>query len=172
MKATTSSAESPSKPARDEARRYGGHKEAISSKYAAIREQQTRQSSSNPNPPDNIPSTKVSLLNPRNSQPTNTTSTDPSPPKLASTWASMKSGFQSLKANIAAKKYIPLRQQTPVPNDLPRLSSSDSLDEIFQRLKRPSLDRSNGNGDEDEMDIWVLGLSMMDPNWQDIQFDV
>ncbi|KAM7523775.1 hypothetical protein LguiA_013677 [Lonicera macranthoides] len=152
MKATTSSAESPSKPPRDEARRYSGHKEAISSKYAAIREQQTRQSSSNPNPPDNIPSAKVSLLNPHNSQPTNTTSTGPSP-KLASTWASMKSGFQSFKANIAAKKYIPLRQQTPVPNVLPRLSSSDSLDEIFQRLKRPSLDRSNSNGDEDEMDI-------------------
>lgn len=66
----------------------------------------------------------------------------------------MKSGFQSIKANIEAKRFLPLRQNQEVKLIVLHLSSSnsESLDEIFQRLKRPSVDHSaedeNENGAE------------------------
>jgi hypothetical protein len=70
---------------------------------------------------------------------------------LASTWASMKTGFQSFKANVGAKKFLPLRQiqETKLVS---RISSSESLDEIFQRLKRPSGDNRRSSSDDDDED--------------------
>ncbi|KAK2981430.1 hypothetical protein RJ640_004044 [Escallonia rubra] len=140
--------ESSSKPLRDEVRKYGGSKEGISSKYAAIREQSKQ--ASNMKPVENIASTKVSLLNSGNTESSNTTGLPTS--SLASRWASMKSGFQSFKANIGAKKFIPLRQVQD-SKLLSRVSSSDSLDEIFQRLKRPALEHGNNSDVDDETDI-------------------
>ncbi|MBA0688516.1 hypothetical protein Goari_006296 [Gossypium aridum] len=56
--------------------------------------------------------------------------------------------IESHSANIEAKRFLPLRQNQEVKLIVPHLSSSnsESLDEIFQRLKRPSVDHS----DEDE----------------------
>ncbi|KAK3042951.1 hypothetical protein RJ639_001027 [Escallonia herrerae] len=140
--------ESSSKPLRDEVRKYGGSKEAISSKYAAIKEQSKQ--ASNMKPVENIASTKVSLLSSGNTESSNTTGLPTS--SLASRWASMKSGFQSFKANVGAKKFIPLRQVQD-SKLLSRVSSSDSLDEIFQRLKRPALEHGNNSDVDDETDI-------------------
>ncbi|MBA0834027.1 hypothetical protein Goarm_006423, partial [Gossypium armourianum] len=55
---------------------------------------------------------------------------------------------ESHSANVEAKRFLPLRQNQEVILIVPHLSSSnsESLDEIFQRLKRPSVDHS----DEDE----------------------
>ncbi|CAH1427770.1 unnamed protein product [Lactuca virosa] len=103
--------------------RHQRSREAITSKYAAIREQ-TRQTS-NHNINNNISSTKVSLLD------ANTITGSPSSSKLSSTWSSMKSGLQNWKLNINSKQYIPLLQVDDSK------SSSDSLDEIFNKLKRP-----------------------------------
>ncbi|KAL6993178.1 hypothetical protein U1Q18_011296 [Sarracenia purpurea var. burkii] len=134
---------SSSKPLKDEVHRYGGSREAISNKYAVIREQ-SRQTS-NMKPVDNIASTKVSLLQGGNSESPNS--------GLASKWASLKSGFQSFKSNMEAKKFLPVRQVQDTKL-LSRGSSSESLDEIFQRLKRPSLEhRNNSNEDEDGTEI-------------------
>ncbi|KAK3020150.1 hypothetical protein RJ639_005283 [Escallonia herrerae] len=140
--------ESSSKPLRDEVRKYGGSKEAISSKYAAIREQSKQ--AANMKPVENIASAKVSLLNSGNTESSNTTGLPTS--SLASRWASMKSGFQSFKANIGAKKFIPLREVQD-SKLLSHVSSSDSLDEIFQRLKRPALEHGNNSDVDDETDI-------------------
>lgn len=142
----------PSKSLKEESRRYSSSKEAITNKYAAIREQ-SRQTSFNTNPVEKniIASTKVSLLDAAN--PDNTT--EGSPTGLASKWESMKNGFQNFKANIAAKKFIPLRQVQETV-DLSRGSSSESLDDIFQRLKRPSLDHvgyADEDEDEDDMEV-------------------
>ncbi|KAL5755343.1 hypothetical protein ACOSP7_023563 [Xanthoceras sorbifolium] len=151
MKAATNSVTNgikgnPSKPSKEEARKYGTSREAISNKYAAIREQNRHASSTKP-VEQSIASTKVSLLDTANSQSSNTTAGPSS--GLASKWESMKTGFQSFKANIGAKKFIPLRQ-TQEPKLVSRVNSSESLDEIFQRLKRPSGDSETyGNGDED-----------------------
>ncbi|XP_012840823.1 PREDICTED: LOW QUALITY PROTEIN: LMBR1 domain-containing protein 2 homolog A-like [Erythranthe guttata] len=137
---------SSSKPSsKDETQRYSGSKEAISSKYAAIRE----QSKSSSKPTESISSAKVSLLDSSNPQSSNN-SPAAGPSGLASKWAaSMKQGFQNFKANVEAKKFLPLRQVEDTKM-LSRVSSSESLDEIFQRLKRPSVEEHVPSSDDDE----------------------
>ncbi|KAF3970788.1 hypothetical protein CMV_005539 [Castanea mollissima] len=163
MKATTGLIhdgmhEIPSKSLKEEARRYSSSKEVISNKYAAIREQSRQKGSSNIEPlGKNIASAKVSLLDAGNLRSGNITGGPSS--GLASTWESMKTGFQSFKTNIGAKKFIPLRQ-TQETKLVSRDSSSESLDEIFQRLKRPSTDhRSSGDEDEHEIEVKNSGPS-------------
>ncbi|KAK7857295.1 lmbr1 domain-containing protein 2 like protein a [Quercus suber] len=163
MKATTGLThdcmhEIPSKSLKEEARRYSSSKEVISNKYAAIREQSRQKGSSNIEPVGkNIASAKVSLLDAGNLRSGNITGGPSS--GLASTWESMKTGFQSFKTNIGAKKFIPLRQ-TQETKLVSRDSSSESLDEIFQRLKRPSTDhRSSGDEDEHEIEVKNSGPS-------------
>lgn len=140
-------------PTKDDTQRYSGSKEAISSKYAAMREQS--KSASNTKPVESIASAKVSLLDASNSQLPN----NGVPSGLASKWASMKQGFQTFKANIEAKKFLPLRQVEETKL-LSRVSSSESLDEIFQKLKRPAQDHgrtSDEDEDEDDHEIKVSG---------------
>ncbi|KAL5556483.1 hypothetical protein UlMin_038719 [Ulmus minor] len=150
MKSTTSLINegvkgSPSKLSKEE-RKFGSSREAISNKYAAKREQ-SKQASSNMKPAEpSIASAKVSLLNAGNPQSSNSSGSTPS--GLASKWESMKTGFQSFKANVGAKKFLPLRQ-IQENKLISRVSSSESLDEIFQRLKRPSGDHTSYS-DEDE----------------------
>ncbi|KAL5538170.1 hypothetical protein UlMin_045548 [Ulmus minor] len=150
MKSTTSLINegvkgSPSKLSKEE-RKFGSSREAISNKYAAKREQ-SKQASSNMKPAEpSIASAKVSLLDAGNPQSSNSAGSTPS--GLASKWESMKTGFQSFKANVGAKKFLPLRQ-IQENKLISRVSSSESLDEIFQRLKRPSGDHTSYS-DEDE----------------------
>ncbi|XP_027179011.1 LMBR1 domain-containing protein 2 homolog A [Coffea eugenioides] len=158
MKVTTDVIEddlkgSSSKPLKEEARsKYGGSKEAISSKYASMRE----QSKQIPNQKlaENMASAKVSLLDAGSSKSGGSSGIKSG---LTSRWASMKAGFQTFKANMESKKFLPLRQvqETQI---LSRASSSESLDDIFQRLKRPSAEHGN-HSDEDEagMEIRVDG---------------
>ncbi|KAE7998022.1 hypothetical protein FH972_002601 [Carpinus fangiana] len=138
---------SPSKSLNEEARRYSSSKEVISNKYTAFREKSRQKALSDMEPVGkNIASAKVSLLDAGNARSGNTTG-GPSA-GLASTWANVKTGFQSFKANVGAKKFLPLRQMQETKL-VSRDSSSESLDEIFQRLKRPSAD-NRGSSDEDE----------------------
>lgn len=70
----------------------------------------------------------------------NTTSTSQS--RVTATWETMKTGFQSIKTNIEAKKFLYLRESDE--NNLkesPEASKTESLDEIFDNLKRPARDR-------------------------------
>ncbi|KAJ7945435.1 LMBR1 domain-containing protein 2-like A [Quillaja saponaria] len=129
-----------SKSLKEEARRYGSSREAISNKYAAIREQSGQASKLKP-VEKNITSAKVSLLDGGNTHYGGPSS------GLASTWQSMKTGFQSFKSNIGAKKFLPLRQLQD-SDAISRVSSSESLDDIFQRLKRPSLDQETYSDDD------------------------
>lgn len=106
-------------------------------RYAALRAQPSAQET-NQNLTENTADSK------------NTTRMGP-PSGVAMTWESMKNGFQKFKSNIEAKKFLPLRQ---VQQDAKhsRGSSSESLDEIFERLKRP-MDHRNFDEDEDDEDI-------------------
>ncbi|KAL2254441.1 UNVERIFIED_CONTAM: LMBR1 domain-containing protein 2 A [Sesamum indicum] len=54
---------------------------------------------------------------------------------IASTWESMKIGFRNLKSSVNANKFIPLSQDDDSLYSS-RLSSSESLDEIFMRINR------------------------------------
>ncbi|XP_027334110.1 LMBR1 domain-containing protein 2 homolog A isoform X2 [Abrus precatorius] len=126
-----------SKTSREDTSRYGSSREAISNKYAAIREQ-------------GGPASKLKAEEKKSADSVldegNTSSTDSarvSSSGLVSTWQTMKTGFQNFKVNIGAKKFLPLRQIQE--NNISHDSSSESLDEIFLRLKRPSLDQTNYN---------------------------
>ncbi|KAK1302061.1 hypothetical protein QJS10_CPB12g01177 [Acorus calamus] len=122
--------------------RYSSSREAIANKYATVREQQGRQSSNaNGLKEKNISPATVSLLEVGSSQ----------KPFLASKWDNMKTNFQSLRANIGSRKFLPLSQSQEVKLHT-RASSSDSLDEIFQRLKRPSNDQRSDYDFDDEDD--------------------
>ncbi|KAL9461049.1 hypothetical protein AB3S75_004111 [Citrus x aurantiifolia] len=151
MKATTSLVNdgmkgSTSKPSKEDARKYSTSREAISNKYAGMRELSRQTSSAKP-VEQNIASTKVSLLDTGKSS--NETTGGPSS-VLASKWESMKTSFRSFRANMGAKRLLPLHQNKDA-GLVSRADSSDSesLDEIFQRLKRPSLQHENF-ADEDD----------------------
>lgn len=57
-----------------------------------------------------------------------------------STWESVKNGFLSFKSNIEARRFIPLRQG---PEAMHSHASPESLDEIFERIKKPSADSTH-----------------------------
>ncbi|XP_052882150.1 uncharacterized protein LOC108475757 isoform X2 [Gossypium arboreum] len=74
----------------------------------------------------------------------------PTSEKLSSKWESMKSGLVNFKSILEVKNYLPLRQTEE--NTLSSIaSSSESLDDIFQRLKRPTLDLRDYGADNDRM---------------------
>ncbi|KAL7206041.1 hypothetical protein ACSBR2_018873 [Camellia fascicularis] len=138
MKATTSLIEDGqrgySKPPQGEAQ-HQTTRESIGRKYTAIRTQPSKE-------PTNLNATSSDASKSQNT-------TTGSSSGVASTWESMKSGFQNFKSNIGAKKFLPLRQVQDT--DHSQGSSSESLDEIFQKLKRPTGDhRSYGADDYDD----------------------
>ncbi|CAH9133589.1 unnamed protein product [Cuscuta epithymum] len=132
---------SSSRLSKTEVRRYSyGSKEAITNKFAASLKEQSN------------PSAKVSLLDTGPPDPIGKGSSG-----LAARWASMKAGLQNFKINMEAKRFTPLRQVSDfIPlrqsqDATARLSSSESLDEIFQKLKRPPPDYECPV-DEDDLD--------------------
>ncbi|KAM3694584.1 hypothetical protein ACJW31_07G068600 [Castanea mollissima] len=76
--------------------------------------------------------------------------TEGSSSRFASKWEAMKTGFQNLKSNIVAKRFIPLRQSQETKID--HVSSSESLDEIFERLKQPTMNRRGYYNDDNDDD--------------------
>ncbi|TYJ44034.1 hypothetical protein E1A91_A03G193600v1 [Gossypium mustelinum] len=74
----------------------------------------------------------------------------PTSEKLSLKWESMMSGLVNFKSILEVKNYLPLRQTEE--NTLSSIaSSSESLDDIFQRLKRPTLDLRDYGADNDRM---------------------
>ncbi|CAA7034709.1 unnamed protein product [Microthlaspi erraticum] len=160
---SSSSYDIDSSSSKDEmSRKYGSAREAITNKYAAIREQQSRNSPSTVTKPETMASAKVSLLETDVSGPSNGDggggpSGEPSS-RLASTWRNMKLGIQSFKENVATKKFLPLRQgpeTAPMTSTSTRVTTSStpqSLDEIFQRLKNRSVEHGHYLDDDDDVD--------------------
>ncbi|CAN7024034.1 unnamed protein product [Brassica rapa subsp. trilocularis] len=143
----------------DISRRYGSAREAITNKYAAIREQQNRYSPSPVSKSENMASAKVSLLETDSSGRSNGEGgggSGESSSRLASTWRNMKLGIQSFKENVATKKFLPLRQgpesTTATSTRVMNPSRPQSLDDIFQRLKNRSVEHGHYLDDDDEVD--------------------
>ncbi|KAK9713087.1 hypothetical protein RND81_06G001900 [Saponaria officinalis] len=136
----------PSKKLKPEAQQYSENREVISNKYSAMREQSRKTSGGKPSE-NIIASTKVSLLNTGSSS----SASEPVGPSsgLSTTWQTMKSGFQNFKTTLGSKKFLPLPQSQETKL-LSHTSSSESLDDIFQRLKRPSMDNVAAYSDDDE----------------------
>lgn len=66
---------------------------------------------------------------------------------LSSTWRSMQTGFRNFKSNMESKGFIPLNQVQDAGHS--RASSTDSLDEIFDKIKRPTSESPNYDSDDD-----------------------
>ncbi|XP_057417002.1 uncharacterized protein LOC130711419 isoform X2 [Lotus japonicus] len=128
-----------SKTSKAETRRHSSSREAISNKYSAIR-QQNRLASKLKADEENLESAKVSLLDQGNTYTGNSGGSS----SLVSTWQAMKTGFKSFKANVGDKGFLPMRQTQEYKSSGVSSSESESLDDIFQRLKRPSSDQSQG----------------------------
>lgn len=105
-----------------EAAQPGSSRESIGKKYTALRTKTSNQERD------------VDSIDNRSTKAAFSQSNEPSS-QVASTWESVKTGFQKLKSNIDAKKFVPLRQIHEATHS--RVSSSESLDEIFERIKRP-----------------------------------
>ncbi|KAL3538680.1 hypothetical protein ACH5RR_002046 [Cinchona calisaya] len=132
-----------SRPLNSEAQ-LDSSREGISGKYAAIRGHQIKEERDLTQKEKNSHSVLL-----HDSEPSLNLKVQPSS-GLASTWQSVKTGFRSFKSNIEAKKFIPLRQVQDTNHS--RVSSSESLDEIFERIKRPTLDHRNYGSDDDPED--------------------
>ncbi|XP_058087280.1 uncharacterized protein LOC131234427 isoform X2 [Magnolia sinica] len=149
-----------SKPSKEVGRKYGNSRETIGNKYATIREQQGRFSSTAAMAAKtNVPSTKVALLDASNSPDRYNSGNVMGGPssRLSETWESMKTGFQNFKASVGAKIFFP-SHQVQETKFTSRVSSSESLDGIFQRLNQHPRDQNRGYiDDDDDMNIRTLG---------------
>ncbi|RWW25830.1 hypothetical protein GW17_00009812, partial [Ensete ventricosum] len=147
----------PPKPPKQDKRKDTSSHEAIVNKYAMIREQQVKKPASPALKEKATSSASVSLLEAGNSQRQSDGSAVGTASGLTSTWASMKNGFQSFKTNLGAKKFFPLRQvqETPLHS---RGSSSESLDEIFQKLKQRPSKNQDGDFDFDDNDMGITDM--------------
>ncbi|KAI5386010.1 uncharacterized protein LOC127101390 isoform X1 [Lathyrus oleraceus] len=65
---------------------------------------------------------------------------------VATKWESMMNGIKSLKSNIDSKRFLPLSNSTQT-SYLNSQSSFESLDDIFERLKRPPSEHRDSGGD-------------------------
>ncbi|CAL5054422.1 unnamed protein product [Urochloa decumbens] len=137
--------------------KYANNREHIASKYTTIREQNRQAGKA---VKKEISSNAVSLLEERNSEQRSNAGVPPT--GVSATWASMKIGFQNFKANMGSKKFIPLRQDPGfIPNS--NVSSPESLDDIFQRLKRRPANMPVDYLDDDDDD----NTGDMDLHFQD-----
>ncbi|KAK8562757.1 hypothetical protein V6N12_010827 [Hibiscus sabdariffa] len=121
------------------------NREAIVKKYSTIREQNKQASTSEE-------------LTPFKSA----TRPPPPPERSVSKWESMKSDL-TFKSVLEVKRYLPL-SQTEENTISSFASSSESLDEIFQRLKQPTLDLRDYEHDT-EFRNFEGGISVQDTDF-------
>lgn len=127
------------------------NRDTLANKYASLREQQSRQSAAAVSDGNGVSSASVSLLEPGESN-KQLGGLAAASSGISSTWASMKTGLQNFKANLGSKKFLPVRQANESSSQDSR-ASSESLDEIFQRLKQqPSSHTGLVSLDDDEDD--------------------
>lgn len=66
---------------------------------------------------------------------------------IASKWESMMHGFKNLKSNIDSNKFLPVSNNNTYTSSLNSTSSFESLDDIFERLKRPPSEHKDSGGE-------------------------
>lgn len=64
---------------------------------------------------------------------------------IASKWESMMDGIKNLKSNIDSNRFLPL-SNSAYTSSLNSTSSFESLDDIFDRLKRPPSEQKDSGG--------------------------
>ncbi|GMY39084.1 LMBR1 domain-containing protein 2 homolog A-like isoform X1 [Fagus crenata] len=126
-------------------------REAINKKHASLGEH-NKQASNMDSVEKNVTSSTADSSNLQNV-------TAVSSSRIASKWEAVKNGFQNFKSNIDAKRFIHLRQiqETKLVSNV---SSSESLDEIFQRLKQPTINHRDYSDDDDDDYLHDHGLDI------------
>ncbi|MCD7448001.1 hypothetical protein HAX54_036821 [Datura stramonium] len=69
---------------------------------------------------------------------------------ISTTWRSMQTGFRNFKSNMESKGFIPFTSSSRYRHS--RASQLESLDEIFDRIKRPGAESTNYDSDDDVYD--------------------
>ncbi|XP_006655918.1 LMBR1 domain-containing protein 2 homolog A-like [Oryza brachyantha] len=115
----------------------------VAHKYSSIREQNISNQTVKQAQKE-TQSTSVLLETVNSEIPSSVSKEQDSSAGVASTWTSVKTGFQNFKANLGSKKFLPLSLSCT------QSSSSGSLDEIFQGLKRHSSNASVDYLDDDD----------------------
>lgn len=129
--------------------------EDISKKYKAVRTHQT---------PDEMK--QDSSLNRISAESSNDAGeTSASQSRVAAAWETMKTGFQSIKTSIEAKKFLPLRESNEnTLKESPGTAKTESLDEIFDNLKRPARDRKKySSGFDLDFDDYKMDIDKPNP---------
>ncbi|XP_019240416.1 PREDICTED: LMBR1 domain-containing protein 2 homolog A isoform X2 [Nicotiana attenuata] len=141
-----------SKPLKGEAQ-YENSKEGISGKYKAKRARQMKRGNS-------ISSNEKSRDRPLSSRDESSMMDMQVQPSrsLSSTWRSMKTGFSNFKSNMESKGFVPLHQVQDAGHS--RASSTESLDEIFEKIKRPGSESTNYDSDDD---VYEMSLKSSRP---------
>ncbi|XP_009774988.1 uncharacterized protein LOC107812859 isoform X3 [Nicotiana tabacum] len=141
-----------SKPLKGEAQ-YENSKEGISGKYKAKRARQMKRGNS-------ISSNEKSRDRPLSSRDESSMMDMQVQPSrsLSSTWRSMKTGFSNFKSNMESKGFVPLHQVQDAGHS--RASSTESLDEIFEKIKRPGSESTNYDSDDD---VYEMSLKSSKP---------
>lgn len=119
-----------------------GHGGTVDHRYSSVREQ-----CSSPKPVEQLQKeiSASDKLDPANSEEPPSVSMAPdSPAETASTWALMKMGLQNFRESMGSKKFLRLSLSPRVGTNE---SATESLDEIFRKLKRHS-----SNADADHLD--------------------
>lgn len=123
--------------------------EGLGRKYTALRGQQTNWS-----PKDNSIHEKTSPQDAQTHQDANVEASSSS--MITSAWESFKTRFHSLKSNVEANRFIPLRQNQDTMTS--RSESTESLDEIFERLKRHTSRHINFDDNDDDLDDYATSI--------------
>lgn len=121
--------------------------EGIGREYTALRGQQTNWSSK--------ANTIHEKPSPENAETPQDTKIETSS-IVTSAWESFKTGLQSLKSTVEVNKFIPLRQTQDTKTS--RSESTESLDEIFERLKRHSSRRSHFDDIDDDLEDYATSI--------------
>ncbi|KAI7754493.1 hypothetical protein M8C21_010814 [Ambrosia artemisiifolia] len=111
--------------------------EGTSNKYKALR---TGQTVTQPSSDINVATDTDPIM--RNEQQS----------RITSTWMSMKTNLQNFKSNMAARRFMPLRQSQDL-QESQHQDSSESLDEIFARITKAP------RNDSEDLDSYAVGPS-------------
>lgn len=106
-----------------------------SKKYVALRTNLNEEDSSKDSIQERASSSLTNDANDSNQDISSATSSSSSS-SVASKWESMMHGFRSLRSNMDSNRFLPLSNAAHT-SSLNSQSSFESLDEIFDRLKRP-----------------------------------
>uniref|UniRef100_A0ACD5ZL52 Uncharacterized protein n=1 Tax=Avena sativa TaxID=4498 RepID=A0ACD5ZL52_AVESA len=125
-------------PAKSEGGAHSKHGVNVDHKYSSIREHPSPSGHQSAKQVQKDTRSASILLEAGNSEEPSPVSVAPdSSAGITSRWSSMKAGFQSFKSNASFKKLLPLNLSRTSSS-----SSSGSLDEIFEGLKRQSSRRN------------------------------